>query len=52
MKNKTKPRMSRVHLEPDALRLIDRVCEVEGLTREEVLETLMHSLLSSEETEQ
>ena len=41
-----------VTLEPDVIEMIDHVCKVEGLTREEVFETLMYSFLADKEAKQ
>lgn len=49
MKAKKEQGMTMVHLEPDAIEMIDYVCKVEGLTREEVFETMMHCFLADAE---
>jgi hypothetical protein len=41
MKNKPKPRTRLVQLEPIAVQMLDHVCEVEGLTREQALNALL-----------
>ena len=49
MKKKIKEGWSMVTLEPDVIEMIDHVCKVESLTREEVLETMMHCFLANKE---
>ena len=49
MKKKNKTGMTMVHLEPIAVQMIDHVCKVEDLTREEVLKTLMNCRLPEKE---
>lgn len=41
--------MTMVRLEPIAVQMIEHVCRAEGLTREEVLETLLRCILADEE---
>jgi hypothetical protein len=49
MKNKTKPRTREVHLDPVTMRMLDHVCRVEGLTREQVLEALLQRAKAKQE---
>ncbi len=49
MKAKTKSRMVQVELEPIAIRMMDRICKAEGLTRDEVFEALLQSILDRKE---
>jgi hypothetical protein len=49
MKKKTKTGMSMVALEPEVIEMIDYIGKVEGLTREEVFETMMHCFLADAE---
>lgn len=49
MKKKTKTGVTMVPLEPIAMQMIDHVCKVEGLTREEILETLLQGVLANKE---
>ena len=48
-KKKKQTGMTMVYLEPDAIEMIDYVCKVERLTREEVFETMMHWFLADAE---
>jgi hypothetical protein len=52
MKGKTKPRTREVYLDPLTMRMLDHVCEVEGLTREQALEGLLESAKAKQEGEQ
>jgi hypothetical protein len=49
MKKRNKTGMTMVPLEPIAVQMIDHVCKAEGLTREQVLETLMQRILVEKE---
>jgi hypothetical protein len=49
MKAKKKQGMSMVTLEPEVIEMIDYIGKVEGLTREEVFETMMHCFLADKE---
>ncbi len=49
MKKRNKTGMTMVHMEPIAVQMIDHVCRAEGLTREEVLETLLRCILADKE---
>lgn len=49
MKKKQNEGMTMVRLEPIAVRLIDHVCKAEGLTREEVLATLLRRCAANKE---
>jgi hypothetical protein len=41
MKKQSKQRTVQVYLEPDVIEMIEHVCRVEGLTREQVLEACL-----------
>jgi hypothetical protein len=52
MKTKAKPRTRQVYLDPLTMRMLDHICEVEGLTREQALEALLQRAKAKQEGEQ
>ena len=52
MKNKPKPRTRLVQLEPIAVQMLDHVCKVEGLTREQALNALLQRAKDRQEAGQ
>jgi hypothetical protein len=52
MKKTKKPRTRQVYLDPLALRMLDRVCKVEGLTRQQALEGLVERAKAKQEAGQ
>jgi hypothetical protein len=51
MKKKTKTGMSMVPLEQEVIEMIDYIGKVEGITREEVFEMMMHCFLADAEVQ-
>ena len=49
MKKTNKPRMVEVELDPLALRMLDHVCKVEGVTREQALDALLQRAKAKQE---
>jgi hypothetical protein len=49
MKKTNKPRTRKVQLDPLAVLMLDHVCEVEGLTREQALQALLQRAKAEQE---